>query len=277
MNNSKSNVTLNKRQAGFGISETMLLTVVAAIMIFGIYLTIPYAVMTDKLSTTTASTQADQQSAQVTAAQDSPNAGKKLSDTYLAKKFSTDGGVALKNIIIDLALKTLTLVLLIKVSVLVVNRLLSPDSLKDNGNSPSPSKEELPSADIPRLIEAQATLDAIKLTSDTIINNEIKAQINRVISASNAVLDKLKADPENLAKSGKFINIYLTGIGRVVDGYAKIQKEPGSQAFELRLKDALSTAEALCMEQRQKLFDPDRFNLDVHLDVLAQQMKYEGL
>ncbi len=70
--------------------------------------------------------------------------------------------------------------------------------------------------------------------------------------------------------------VYLEGVERVVQGYAKTHARVAAPDLDERFRHALITIEDAFQEQQQRLLESDVEDLDVQIEVLTQQLKREG-
>jgi 5-bromo-4-chloroindolyl phosphate hydrolysis protein len=63
----------------------------------------------------------------------------------------------------------------------------------------------------------------------------------------------------------------------VTEGYARLHQETQSKELEENYRRVLITIEEVFREQRQKLLETDIQDLDVKIEVLATQLKHEGV
>ncbi len=87
----------------------------------------------------------------------------------------------------------------------------------------------------------------------------------------------LEEDPRDLRRARKFLNVYLDGVQRVVEGYARTHQRAASPDLDANFRRVLTSIEEVFQEQRQKLLESDIMDLDVQIEVLTSQLKREGL
>ena len=129
-----------------------------------------------------------------------------------------------------------------------------------------------------RILElAEQRLTGIESAGQQIRNPELAGHLNRISSVAKDILRDLSENPVQIRRSRKFLNVYLDGVEKVVSGYARTHTQVQSQQLDGNFSNVLHAIEQTFREQRQKLLDDEVFDLDVQMEVLATQLKREGL
>jgi len=141
-----------------------------------------------------------------------------------------------------------------------------------------PDIEGIDREEILRLLEdAQQRVFGIEKAGKAIRNPELNTRLTRISTLAKDILNDLSEDPRDVRRSKKFLNVYLDGVEKVVTGYAKTHTQAGSEQLEDNFRNVLVAIEDTFEEQRKKLIDNDVFDLDVQMEVLATQLKREGI
>jgi hypothetical protein len=141
-----------------------------------------------------------------------------------------------------------------------------------------PAWEGLERDEALRMLEqAEQRLLGIERSGREIRNIELTGHLNRISSLAKDILTDLSKDPRQIRRSRKFLNVYLDGVEKVVAGYARTHAQVQSEQLDSNFRNVLGAIEQTFSEQRQKLLDDDVFDLDVQMEVLATQLKREGL
>jgi 5-bromo-4-chloroindolyl phosphate hydrolysis protein len=127
------------------------------------------------------------------------------------------------------------------------------------------------------LENAERLLRDIDQASRQIRNRELNERMGRISDQGRQILKMLEEDPRDLRRARKFLNVYLEGAQQVTAGYARTHKQNRSQDLESNFRQVLMTIEDVFTEQRQKLLQQDVTDLDVQIEVLAAQLKHEGV
>lgn len=125
--------------------------------------------------------------------------------------------------------------------------------------------------------EAEGIISAIENSNDQINNREFNKQIKQICHLARDILEILEEDPGDIRRARKFLNVYLEGAQKVTNGYAKTHQESASEELDQNFRDVLATIEKVCVIQKNKLIEDDVFDLDVQMEVLATQLKREGV
>ena len=127
------------------------------------------------------------------------------------------------------------------------------------------------------LEEAEGRIRSIESAARDIDNAELKERLSHIAGQARGILGVIEDDPRDLRRARKFLNTYLEGARKVTEGYAKTHRHPGAEELEQNFRNVLDTIEQVFDEQREKLLRNDVFDLDVQIEVLATQLKREGV
>lgn len=127
------------------------------------------------------------------------------------------------------------------------------------------------------LRQAERSIVAIEQASLDIRNTEFNQRLRRIAKLARDILTLLEEDPRDLRRARKFLNVYLDGARQVSEGYAKTHGRVAAPELEDNFRRVLATIEDVFQEQQQKLLESDVSDLDVQIEVLATQLKREGV
>lgn len=127
------------------------------------------------------------------------------------------------------------------------------------------------------LVEADRSIAAIELASRNIRQTELSTRLGCIAELARDILNRLVEDPRDLHRARTFLNVYLDGVQRVVETYAKTHHRITAPELNDRLRRALITVEDVFRAQQQRLLESDLDDLDIQVDVLTQQLKREGI
>lgn len=127
------------------------------------------------------------------------------------------------------------------------------------------------------LAQAERSIAAVEQSSLDIRQPELNQRLRRVAALAREILTLLEEDPRDLRRARKFLNVYLDGVQRVVEGYARTHARAASPDLDANFRRVLTSIEEVFQEQRQKLLESDIMDLDVQIEVLTSQLKREGL
>jgi len=125
--------------------------------------------------------------------------------------------------------------------------------------------------------EAEAMILKLEQANQQIRNGEFNQRIERICSTAKNILTKLEENPSGIRRARKFLLIYLEGASKVTTGYANTHRQTDSLLLEENFRNVLDSIETVFKEQKDKLLQEDLFDLDVQMEVLATQLKHEGV
>lgn len=127
------------------------------------------------------------------------------------------------------------------------------------------------------LAQAERSIVAIEQAGRDIRNAELNDRLRRIAKLARDILKLLEEDPRDLRRARKFLNVYLDGAQKVTEGYAKTHARVAAPDLDDNFRRVLVTIEEVFQEQQQKLLETDITDLDVQIEVLATQLKREGV
>ncbi|NOQ13404.1 MAG: 5-bromo-4-chloroindolyl phosphate hydrolase [Methyloprofundus sp.] len=125
--------------------------------------------------------------------------------------------------------------------------------------------------------EAEEQIAGIEQANKDINNRLFNQRIHIICDHAREIVVMLEEDPGDIRRSRKFLNIYLDGALKVTEGYADMQRKHQSEQLAENFENVLQTIESVFIEQKQKLLEDDVLDLDVQIEVLAAQLKHEGV
>lgn len=125
--------------------------------------------------------------------------------------------------------------------------------------------------------EAEQAITGIEAANSLIRNDRFNQRIENICSIARDILMQIEADPGDIRRARKFLNVYLDGTLKVTHGYAKTHAYADTEVLEEKFRDLLNTIESVFLQQKDKLQEEDTLDLDVRIDVLTTQLKREGI
>jgi 5-bromo-4-chloroindolyl phosphate hydrolysis protein len=125
--------------------------------------------------------------------------------------------------------------------------------------------------------EAENIILGIESANNNISNHEFNDRIDRICEIARTILNDLETNPGAIRRARKFLLIYLQGANKVTTGYANTHQQTESFELERNFRNILESIETVFKDQKNKLLEEDLFDLDVQIEVLAKQLKHEGL
>lgn len=125
--------------------------------------------------------------------------------------------------------------------------------------------------------EAETVIQGIEKANKLIRNTEFNQRIDRICETARSILIELENNPATIRRTKKFLLIYLDGASKVTSGYAATHQQINSIVLEQNFRNLLDSIETVFKDQKAKLLEEDLFDLDVQMEVLANQLKNEGI
>ena len=125
--------------------------------------------------------------------------------------------------------------------------------------------------------EAEAQISGIEQANRQINNRSFNQRIRVICEHAREIVNMLEEDPGDIRRARKFLNTYLSGALKVTEGYADMQRKHQAEQLTENFENVLHTIESVFIEQKQKLLEDDVLDLDVQIEVLAAQLKHEGV
>jgi 5-bromo-4-chloroindolyl phosphate hydrolysis protein len=123
------------------------------------------------------------------------------------------------------------------------------------------------------LATARAKLSSIEKNMESIKDNKLNSKLKIAVDRAYEILQNIEEDPKDLRVARKFIIVYIDGIKKVTKSYTEMdEKEINSETKE-RLYSLLSDVEKRFDKELIRLKKNNQFDLDVHIDVLKEQIK----
>ena len=124
---------------------------------------------------------------------------------------------------------------------------------------------------------AENAILSIENANNKINNREFNNRIDRICATARNIINELEANPAAIRRTRKFLLVYLEGANKVTNGYANTHLQADTIELEQNFRNVLDSIETVFKEQKDKLLQEDLFDLDVQIEVLAKQLKHEGI
>lgn len=125
---------------------------------------------------------------------------------------------------------------------------------------------------------AETAILSIENANNRIRNLEFNNRIDRICETAKNIVNELEANPGAIRRARKFLLVYLDSTNKVTNGYANTHLQVDATAeLEQNFHNVLENIETVFNEQKEKLLEDDLFDLDVQIEVLAKQLKHEGI
>ena len=126
---------------------------------------------------------------------------------------------------------------------------------------------------IETLNEANEKLDTIEKEMEKIGDRAVHEKVGRALDRARVILDAIAEDPKDLRSARKFLVVYIDGVAKVTSSYTALEGEIDNETRE-RLLNLMEDVERRFEKELQRLKANNLFDLDVHIDVLKEQIKH---
>ncbi len=124
------------------------------------------------------------------------------------------------------------------------------------------------------LREAQNKLTHIKQSMEKITDKALIAKLTMATDKADTILETIQEDPKDIRVARKFLIVYIDGIAKVIHSYTQLEETDITLQTRERLYALLDDVEEKFTEELQRLKANNQFDLDVHIDVLKEQIKH---
>lgn len=127
---------------------------------------------------------------------------------------------------------------------------------------------------IETLTEAHEKIEAIEKSNDRILDRVLHHKIDLALVQAKTILDVIAEDPKDLRSARKFLIVYIDGVAKVTSSYTALNEKEIDTHTKERLLQLMEDVEVRFQKELQRLKSNNEFDLDVHIDVLKEQIKH---
>jgi len=120
---------------------------------------------------------------------------------------------------------------------------------------------------------ARSKLASIQEDMSIMQDQELKDQLQKALNKAYEILENIEQDPKDLRIARKFIIVYIDGIKKITQSYIELKENEINPDTKLRLSHLLHDVEERFDKEILRLKRNNEFDLDVHIDVLQEQIK----
>ena len=129
--------------------------------------------------------------------------------------------------------------------------------------------------------ERDKAVSEMRRLNDSILDETISAQIDRLELATGKIVDAVVAEPSKLPQIRKFMNYYLPTTLKLLNAYDRMDSAGVSGAnidgTKGRIEDILETVCAAFDKQLDSLYGAEALDISTDITVLEQMLAQEGL
>ena len=123
------------------------------------------------------------------------------------------------------------------------------------------------------LAEARAKLASIETDMSMITDKNLNTKLHIALQKAYEVLITIEKDPKDLRVARKFIIVYIDGIKKVTKSYTDMTENEITFETKEKLSNLLTDVDERFGKEIVRLKKNNQFDLDVHIDVLQEQIK----
>ena len=121
--------------------------------------------------------------------------------------------------------------------------------------------------------EAREKLSNIETDKEAIKDTYLKERLNKALQKANLILETIQEDPKDIRVARKFLIVYIDGIAKVTDAYVGLDEVDIEKKTKERLYTLMEDLDNKFDKELVRLKNNNQFDLDVHIDVLQEQIK----
>jgi len=121
--------------------------------------------------------------------------------------------------------------------------------------------------------EAKDKLTAIETNLPKIHDTLLQTKTNTALNKAKHILQTIQEDPKDVRVARKFLIVYIDGIAKVTHSYVELEEADITPDTKERLHTLMDEVEEKLDKELTRLKQNNAFDLDVHIDVLKEQIK----
>jgi len=124
------------------------------------------------------------------------------------------------------------------------------------------------------LQEAHGKIDAIEKDIEKIHDRAVHEKVTLALDQAKTILDAIADDPKDIRSARKFLIVYIDGVAKVTSSYTAMDEKEINEESREKLLQLMEEVEARFQKELKRLKANNQFDLDVHIDVLKEQIKH---
>jgi len=117
-----------------------------------------------------------------------------------------------------------------------------------------------------KIAQIETNMEEIK---DTLLHKKIMVAVDK----AKSILQTIQEDPKDVRVARKFLTVYIDGVSKVIDAYTDMDEKDITTQTKEKLHTLMDDVEVRFEKELQRLKNNNEFDLDVHMDVLKEQIK----
>jgi len=121
--------------------------------------------------------------------------------------------------------------------------------------------------------EAKRKLANIEMHMDEIKDRVLFEKLNIAVGKAKDILETIQNDPKDIRVSRKFLIVYIEGVHKVTNSYISMDEDEINRETKEKLYTLMEELDSRFDKELDRLKNNNQFDLDVHIDVLKEQIK----
>jgi len=121
--------------------------------------------------------------------------------------------------------------------------------------------------------EAKKKIAHIEEDMQNIKDTLLYEKLTVAVSKSETILQTIQEDPKDVRVARKFLTVYIDGVAKVTEAYTDMDEKDITTQTKEKLHTLMDDVEVRFDKELQRLKNNNEFDLDVHIDVLKEQIK----
>ncbi len=123
------------------------------------------------------------------------------------------------------------------------------------------------------LKEAKDKLAHISNDMRNIKDTSLYNKLDIAVAKAENILQTIQKDPKDIRVARKFLSVYIDGVAKVTDSYTALDEKQITPETKAKLHALMDDVEVRFDKELARLKSNNAFDLDVHIDVLKEQIK----
>jgi hypothetical protein len=124
------------------------------------------------------------------------------------------------------------------------------------------------------LHEAQGKIAMLDREITKIHDPDVHSRVARALEHAKTILDTIAEHPVQIRSARKFLIVYIDGVAKVTSSYTAMDEQEITPESREKLLKLMEEVEARFQKELKRLKANNQFDLDVHIDVLKEQIKH---
>lgn len=121
--------------------------------------------------------------------------------------------------------------------------------------------------------EAKEKLSNIQKDMQEIKEKILAKKLDSALQKAHNILETIQEDPKDIRVARKFLIVYIDGIAKVTDAYVGLDEADIDEKTKQKLHSLMDDLDSKFDKELDRLKNNNQFDLDVHIDVLKEQIK----